>query len=106
MRGRGYYRHLRSLRKIVLFFRCRDSIYSMNNRDFRTILSRIQDHLTENDRLRLNFILGRDDFVQSLNDPDKISEKDTNYLIKLFEEIHCDEAVKLLKGNLSFRSIE
>jgi DNA-binding MurR/RpiR family transcriptional regulator len=61
----------------------------MDNCDIRSVLNRIRDHLNENDRLRLSFVLG---------DPDKISEKDVNDLIKLFEKINCDEAVKLLKG--------
>jgi hypothetical protein len=74
----------------------------MNNHDLRTILSRIHDRLSENDRRRLNFILGQDDSIQSQSPDD--SDNNMNYLIKLFEEIHCDEGVKLLKGNISFRS--
>ena len=62
----------------------------MNSCDIHTVLTRIRDHLDENDRLRLNFVLG---------DLNQISKEDVNELIKSFEEINCDEAVRLLKGN-------
>lgn len=81
--------------------------------DFRAFLVKLQDGLSENDRRRLHFIVGdtiprhlRDDptlggtlsLLESLFDRAKISEQDFDYLIQAFQEIHCYEAVKRLKG--------
>lgn len=74
----------------------------MDNGNLRTVLIRAHDYLSENDRERLNFFLGRDNSILSDVDSDTINEKDIICLINLFKEFHCDEAVKLLKGNVSF----
>lgn len=81
--------------------------------DFRALLIKLQDCLSDNDRRRLHFIVGdtipryvRDDptlggtltLLESLFDRAKISEQDFDYLIQAFQEIHCFEGVKRLKG--------
>lgn len=81
--------------------------------DFRALLIKLQDCLSDNDRRRLHFIVGdtiprhiRDDpslagtltLLESLFDRAKISEQDFDYLIQAFREIHCYEGVKRLKG--------
>ncbi len=83
--------------------------------DFRALLLKLQDCLSENDRRRLHFIVGdtiprylRDDptlggtlsLLESLFDRAKISEQDFDYLIQAFREIHCYEGVKRLQGML------
>ncbi|UJR33256.1 hypothetical protein I4U23_020711 [Adineta vaga] len=80
--------------------------------DFRALLLKLQDCLSDNDRRRLHFIVGdtiprqlRDDptlggtlnLLETLFDQAKISEQDFDYLIQVFREIHCHEAVKRLK---------
>ncbi|UJR33262.1 hypothetical protein I4U23_020717 [Adineta vaga] len=80
--------------------------------DFRALLVKLQDCLSDNDRRRLHFIVGdtiprqlRDDptlggtlnLLETLFDQAKISEQDFNYLIQVFREIHCHEGVKRLK---------
>jgi hypothetical protein len=81
--------------------------------DFRALLIKLQDCLTDNDRRRLHFIVGdtiprqlRDDptlggtlnLLESLFDQAKINEQDFDYLIHAFNEIHCYQAVKRLQG--------
>jgi hypothetical protein len=81
--------------------------------DFRALLVKLQDCLSDNDRRRLHFIVGdtiprylRDDptlggtlsLLESLFDRAIISEQDFDYLIHAFNEIQCYEAVKRLKG--------
>ncbi len=81
--------------------------------DFRALLIKLQDCLSDNDRRRLHFIVGdtiprylRDDstlggtlsLLESLFDRAIISEQDFDYLIHAFNEIQCYEAVKRLKG--------
>ena len=81
--------------------------------DFRALLLRLQDCLSDNDRRRLHFIVGdtiprhlRDNptldgtlsLLESLFDQSKISEQDFDYLIRAFHQIHCYKAVKRLKG--------
>ena len=88
--------------------------------DFRALLIKLQDCLSDNDRRRLHFIVGdtiprhiRDDptlsgtltLLESLFDRAKISEQDFNYLIQAFREIHCYEGVKRLKGICHFSFI-
>ncbi len=51
----------------------------MNNQDLLTILAKIQDHLNENDRKQLNFLLGQDNSLRT-GDLDKISREDITYL--------------------------
>ncbi|CAF1599412.1 unnamed protein product [Adineta ricciae] len=80
--------------------------------DFRALLVKLQDCLSDNDRRRLHFIVGdtiprqlRDDpslggtlnLLETLFDQAKINEQDFNYLIQVFQEIQCHEAVKRLK---------
>jgi hypothetical protein len=81
--------------------------------DFRVLLLKLQDCLSDNDRRRLHFIVGdtiprylRDDptlggtlsLLESLFDRAKISEQDFDYLIQAFSEIHCYEGVQRLRG--------
>lgn len=83
--------------------------------DFRAFLVKLQDGLSENDRRRLHFIVGdtiprhlRDDptlggtlsLLESLFDRAKISEQDFDYLIQIFQEIHCWDGVKRLQGRV------
>jgi len=89
----------------------------MDTYDLRGIILKLQDRLSDNDRKRLHFFLGddvprriRDDptlggtlnLIESLFDQDKINAQDFTFLIKAFDEIHCMDAVKLLRGSLSF----
>ena len=81
--------------------------------DFRALLIKLQDNLSDNDRRRLHFILGdtiprqlRDDptlggtlsLLESLFDQAKISEQDFDYLIQAFREIPCYDGVRRLEG--------
>jgi hypothetical protein len=83
------------------------------DKHFRAIILKIQNRLSEDDRLRLHFFLGddvpriiRDDLslrgtlklMDSLIDQDKINEQDFTFLINAFDEIQCIDAAKLLKG--------
>ena len=75
--------------------------------DFRALLLKIQDLLSDNDRHRLHFLLGedvprylRDDLslsgtlhlLDSLLEKAFISDQDCDYLIEAFNKIHCDDA--------------
>ncbi|CAF3499515.1 unnamed protein product [Rotaria socialis] len=79
--------------------------------DFRTLLLKLQDYFSDDDRRRLHFILGdtmprhlRDDptlsgtlsLLESLFDQATISEQDLNYLIHALNEINCHKALKRL----------
>ena len=85
----------------------------MDNQPLRSIILKLQDRLSDNDRQRLHFFLGenvprqiRDDrtlngtlrLMESLFDRDKISEQDFTLLITAFEAIQCVDAAKLLRG--------
>ncbi len=87
--------------------------------DFRALLLKLQDCLSENDRLRLHFLVGdmiprqiRDDptlggtlhLLESLFDRGRIDSQDFTYLIDAFREIKCYAAVQRLKGS-SFNTI-
>jgi hypothetical protein len=89
----------------------------MDTHHLRSIILKLQDRLSDNDRQRLHFFLGNDvprvirdnstlsgtlNLMESLFDQDKISEKDFTFLIYAFHEIRCFDAVKLLKGILRF----
>ena len=86
----------------------------MDNYKCRSILLKLQDRLSDDDRKRLHFFLGndvprriRDDpsltgtlsLIESLFDQDKISEQDFTFLIKTFDEIQCKDAAQLLRSN-------
>lgn len=85
----------------------------MENQQLRALILKLQDRLSDNDRIRLHFFLGndvprriRDDpslagtlrLMDSLFDQDKINETDFSFLIHAFDQIQCSDAVKLLKG--------
>ncbi|CAF3852816.1 unnamed protein product [Rotaria sp. Silwood1] len=80
--------------------------------DFRALLLKIQDLLSDNDRHRFLFLLGedvprylRDDsslsgtlrVLESLFEKAIISDQDCAYLIKAFKKIHCNDAAKRLQ---------
>ncbi|CAF2634115.1 unnamed protein product [Rotaria sp. Silwood2] len=80
--------------------------------DFRALLIKLQDCLSEDDRRRLHFLVGdaiprqiRDDpsltgtlnLLESLFDQQRINEQDFDYLIHAFSELRCYDAVKRLK---------
>jgi hypothetical protein len=82
--------------------------------DFRALLVKLQDCLSDNDRRRLHFLVGdmiprqiRDDptlggtlhLLESLFDQGRINAKDFGYLIRAFREIGCHAAVQRLKGS-------
>ncbi|CAF2767947.1 unnamed protein product [Rotaria sp. Silwood2] len=82
--------------------------------DFRALLLKIQDLLSDNDRHRFLFLLGedvprylRDDpslsgtlhVLESLFEQAIISNQDCDYLIKAFKKIHCNDAAKRLEGS-------
>jgi hypothetical protein len=83
--------------------------------DFRALLLRIQELLSDNDRHRLHFLLGedvprylRDDLslggtlrlLDSLFEKTFISDQDCDYLIEAFKKIQCYDAAKRLQGLL------
>ncbi|CAF1639663.1 unnamed protein product [Adineta ricciae] len=80
--------------------------------DFRALLIKVQDLLSDGDRVRLHFLLGDDiprnlrdnpslsgtlSVLESLFDKDIISEQDCDYLIEAFKKIHCYDAAKRLQ---------
>ncbi|CAF3328775.1 unnamed protein product [Rotaria sp. Silwood2] len=89
-------------------------LYQMGGElDFRALLLKIQDLLSDNDRHRFLFLLGedvprymRDDpslsgtlrVLESLFEKAIISDQDCDYLIKAFKKIHCNDAAKRLQG--------
>jgi hypothetical protein len=85
----------------------------MDTQRLRVILLDIQDHLSDEDRNHLHFYLGgvvprrlRDDpsltgtlnIMDRLIEERRISENDLTFLIDAFDQIHCMNAVELLKG--------
>lgn len=83
---------------------------------FRELLLKIQDLLSDHDRQRLHFLLGddvprhlRDDpslggtlsVLQSLFDKDIINDQDCDYLITALTKIRCLDAARRLQGYLS-----
>lgn len=89
----------------------------MDSNQLRAIILKIEDRLSGDDRRRLHFFLGndvprrfRDDsslsgtlsLMESLFDQDKINEKDFTFLINIFNQIKCFDAVKILKGQCFF----
>ena len=82
--------------------------------DFRALLLRVQDLLSDSDRHRLHFLLGedvprclRDDvtlngtlrLLDSLLEKTFISDGDCEYLIDAFKKIHCLDAARRLQGS-------
>ncbi|UJR11826.1 hypothetical protein I4U23_016006 [Adineta vaga] len=80
--------------------------------DFRALLIKVQDLLSDRDRVRLHFLLGDDiprnlrdnsslsgtlSVLESLFDKDMISDQDCDYLIEAFKKIHCYDAAKRLQ---------
>ncbi|CAF4626410.1 unnamed protein product [Rotaria sp. Silwood1] len=80
--------------------------------DFRALLIKLQDSLSDDDRRRLHFLVGdviprqiRDDpslsgtlnLLESLFDQQRINEQDFDYLIYAFGGLRCYDAVKRLK---------
>jgi hypothetical protein len=87
--------------------------------DYRALLLKLQDCLSDNDRRHLHFFVGdmiprqiRDDptldgtlnLLESLFYQAKINEQDFDYLINAFSEIRCFTAVQRLKG-MSYNTI-
>lgn len=83
--------------------------------DFRALLLKVQDLLSDSDRERFHFLLGEDiprymqddpslggtlRVLQSLFDKAIISDQDCDYLIEAFRKISCDDAAKRLQGLL------
>ena len=106
------FRRLESTR-IVSF-----SLYQMNGQsEFRALLFRIQDLLSEGDRSRLRSLLGEDvprnlhedpsfsgavRVLESLFDRAIITDQDCTYLINAFTQIDCYDAAKRLQGLFAF----
>lgn len=93
------------------------AIARMDQHDLRALILKLETRLSDDDRKRLHFFLGNDvprrirddpsltgtlNLIESLFDQDKINEQDFTFLIHAFEQIQCMDAVKLLRGNLSF----
>lgn len=81
--------------------------------DFRALLLQIQNRLSNDDRRRLHFLIGdiiprhqRDDctlggtltLLESLFDRALISEDYLEFLVRIFKEIQCHDAVRRLQG--------
>lgn len=81
--------------------------------DFRALLLKIQDRLSNDDRHRLHFLVGdiiprmqRENvtlagtlnLLESLFDRAVINEDYLDFLIRIFTEIQCFDAVKRLQG--------
>lgn len=79
----------------------------------REILLKLQDRLSNADRIKLHFYLGddiprriRDDptlngtlsLIDSLFDQDKINQEDFTYLINAFQVIGCHDLANILRG--------
>ncbi|CAF4025990.1 unnamed protein product, partial [Rotaria sordida] len=90
----------------------REYVNLVDNLQFRSILLRLQERLSDNDRKRLHFFLGNDiprrirgdatlsgtlSLLESLLDQEKINEQDFTYLVKAFDEIQCIDAANLLR---------
>ena len=82
--------------------------------EFRELLLKIQDRLSDNDRQRLLFLFGddvprylRDDpsmsgtllALQSLFDKAIINEQDCEYLVDALRRIRCFDAARRLQGS-------
>ena len=82
--------------------------------DFRALLVKIQELLSDGDRQRLHFLFGEDvprhlredpsingslRVLESLLDKAIITEEDCDYLINAFKKINCDNAAQRLRGN-------
>ncbi len=89
----------------------------MDNPRLCSIVSNLQQRLSDNDRERLDLYLKNDvpkpvgddstlsgtlKLIQSLFDQDEIKEKDFTLLINGFKQIRCFDAVKLLEGFILF----
>ena len=89
--------------------------------DFRVLLIKIQDLLSESDCQRLHFLVGNDipkqlhedvsiygafRVFESLFDKAIITDQDCQYLIEAFRTIRCHNAVKRLEGLFLYRDIE
>jgi hypothetical protein len=87
----------------------------MDNHHLRALILKLQDCLSDNDRKRLHFYLANDvprrirddptlsgtlNLMESLFDQNKISEGDFTFLIDVFKQIQCMEAVNLLRGTI------
>jgi hypothetical protein len=85
----------------------------MNNHRLRSIILKLEDRLSEDDRTRLHFLLREDvprrftedlslsgtlNLLESLITQDIINENNLDFLIDAFYTIRCFDAVKLLKG--------
>ncbi|CAF1140304.1 unnamed protein product [Rotaria sordida] len=86
--------------------------------DFREILIKILDGLSETDCKKLKFLLGKDitrqiqddpsidgtlNLFQRLFDQQKISDQNFTYLIKAFEAVQCPAAAQRLRDHQMFR---
>ena len=84
--------------------------------DFRALLLKLQNKLTDKDRRSLHFLLGdviprhlRDDptiggtlnLLESLFDSARISEQDFGYLVRAFKEINCGDIAGRLERMFS-----
>lgn len=85
----------------------------MNKCGLRTLIVRLQDCRSEDDRKRLHFFLKSDaslsgtlSLIESLFEQDKIHEDGFTFLLNAFDEIRCPDAVKLLRDYLLFYSMD
>jgi hypothetical protein len=84
------------------------------DKQLRGIILKLQNHLSDNDRVRLHFCLGdyiprsiRDDLslrgtlklMDSLIDQDEINEQDFTLLINAFDQIQCNNVANILRGS-------
>lgn len=87
--------------------------------DFRALLVKVQDCLSDGDRRRLHFLFGnviprqlRDDpsisgtlnVLESLFDRGLIDDHDFDFLTQAFRQIQCTDVVKRLEGSLTSSS--
>ncbi|CAF1395478.1 unnamed protein product [Adineta ricciae] len=87
----------------------------MDPHDLRAAILKIQDHLSDNDRKRLHFFLGRDvprrirhdptlvgtiNLIESFLDQDKINEQDVSLLTNAFEKVQCIDAMRILREHM------
>ena len=85
--------------------------------DFRALLIKVQDLLSDGDRVRLHFLLGDDiprnlrdnpslngtlSVLESFFDKDKISEQDCDYLIEAFKKNSLLQRSKTTSRLISF----
>lgn len=91
-----------------------------NDFDFRALLLKIQDSLSDEDRIQLHFVFGNDiprtlqsdgsleaslQALEKLMERSKFSKDNINYLVRSLEAIHRLDCAERLKSSFSLKLI-